>query len=472
MKQSKGNEAPAASRKSGCHRRSGGRGHRLSPCDALWAGRCRRRLRPAAGSTFRSSSPWSLGGGPLVLGLLVKLFRREFGSDLLAGISIVTSVLVIPREYLAGTLVVLMLSGGEALEAYAVRSASSVLAALAKRMPSAAHRKRDGQIADVPLDEVAVGDALVVFPHEICPVDGAVVEGHGAMDESYLTGEPYRMSKAPGSAVLSGAVNGETALTIRCEKPAADSRYAKIMQVMRDSEQRRPRLRRLGDQLGAWYTPLAVAIALAAWAAERRARLRFLAVLVVATPCPLLIAIPVAIIGSVSLSARRGIIIKDPAVLEKVATCRTAIFDKTGTLTYGQPHLTELLPAAGWEGRDVLALVAGLERYSKHPLAGAVLAAAEKQGVQLPEAAEVSEPPGQGLTGSVSGRSVQVTSRKKFLAAASRRGRRAAGRRPRGWNASSSSTAATPPTCGSATGRGPTAPRSSATSAAATGSTG
>ncbi len=357
-----------------------------------------------------------LGGGPLVLSLLVKLFRREFGSDLLAGISIITSVLVIPHQYLAGTLVVLMLSGGEALEAYAVRSASSVLAALAKRMPSAAHRKQDGQIADVPLDAVAVGDALVIFPHEICPVDGAVVEGHGTMDESYLTGEPYRMSKAPGSAVLSGAVNGDKALTIRCEKPAADSRYAKIMQVMRDSEQHRPRLRRLGDQLGAWYTPVAVTIALAAWAASGDPT-RFLAVLVVATPCPLLIAIPVAIIGSVSLSARRGVIIKDPAVLEKVAACRTAIFDKTGTLTYGRPSLTELLPAEGWEGREVLALVAGLERYSKHPLAGAVLAAAEKQGVELREAAEVNEPPGQGLTGSVSGRSVQVTSRKKFFAA-------------------------------------------------------
>ncbi len=143
---------------------------------------------------------------------------------------------------------------------------------------------------------------------------------------------------------------------------------------------------------------------------------RFLAVLVVATPCPLPIAIPVAIIGSVSLSARRGIIIKDPAVLEKVAACRTAIFDKTGTLTYGRPHLPDLLPAEGWEGREVLALVAALERYSKHPLAGAVLAAAGKHGVELREAAAVSEQPGQGLAGSVSGRSVQVASREKVLA--------------------------------------------------------
>jgi heavy metal translocating P-type ATPase len=354
-----------------------------------------------------------LGGVPLVLQLLLKLLRREFGSDLLAGISIVTAVVL--REYLAGTLVVLMLSGGEALEAYAVRSASSVLAALARRMPSVAHRKRGGRIEEAPLDAVAVGDTLVVFPHETCPVDGTVIEGHGTMDESYLTGEPYLMSKAPGATVLSGAINGEAALTICADRLAVDSRYARIMQVMRASEQGRPRLRRLGDQLGALYTPLAVAIALAAGAVAGDAT-RFLAVLVVATPCPLLIAIPVAIIGSVSLAARRGIIIKDPAVLEKVATCRTAIFDKTGTLTYGEPHLTDLLPAPGQDGREVLALVAGLERYSKHPLAGAVLAAVEKQGVTLPEASAVSEPPGRGLTGTVSGRAVEVTSRKKLLA--------------------------------------------------------
>jgi heavy metal translocating P-type ATPase len=351
------------------------------------------------------------GGIPLVCGLLLKLSQREFSSDLLAGISIVTSVLL--REYLAGSLVVLMLSGGEALEAYAVRSASSVLEALARRMPALAHRKLGGTVADVSLEEVAVGDTLVVFPHEICPVDGTVVEGHGVMDESYLTGEPYRMSKAPGSEVLSGAINGETAITIRAGKRAVDSRYAKIMQVMRAAEQRRPRLRRLGDQLGAGYTPLAVGLALTAWAMSGRAD-RFLAVLVVATPCPLLIAIPVAIIGSISLAARRGIIIKDPAALEKIDTCRTAIFDKTGTLTYGQPALTELLPSAGFEGRDILVLVASLERYSKHPLSGAILQAARKLGLPLLDVGEISEHPGEGLRGTVAERSIQITSRKKL----------------------------------------------------------
>ncbi|MEQ9071808.1 MAG: heavy metal translocating P-type ATPase, partial [Gimesia chilikensis] len=201
---------------------------------------------------------WSvllLGGTPLVWGLLVKMVHREFGSDLLAGISIVVSVIL--GEYLAGSLVVLMLSGGEALEAYAVRSASSVLQALSRRMPSIAHRKTDSRIDDIALDQIQINDTIVIFPHETCPIDGTVLEGHGVMDESYLTGEPYMMSKTPGSQVLSGAINGEAALIVRAEKRAIDSRYAKIMEVMQASEQHRPRMRRLADRLGAWYTPLA-----------------------------------------------------------------------------------------------------------------------------------------------------------------------------------------------------------------------
>jgi heavy metal translocating P-type ATPase len=354
-----------------------------------------------------------LGGLPSVVDLLIKLGRREFGSDLLAGLAILTSSVL--GEYLAGALVVLMLSGGEALEAYATRQASSVLEALACRMPACAHRKLDGGVRDVSLDQVAPGDWLVVFPHEICPVDGTVVEGHGVMDEAYLTGEPYQMSKAPGSEVLSGAVNGDTALTICAGKRAVDSRYTKIMQVMRASEQHRPRLRRLGDQLGAWYTPLAVVLALVAWAVSGEPQ-RFLAVLVIATPCPMLIAIPVTIIGTISLAARRGIIIKDPAVLEKIDTCRTAIFDKTGTLTYGQPRLTELIATPAFTKREILALVASLEQYSKHPLSGALLEAARKADVSLAEVSAISERPGEGLRGTVEGKSIQVTSRHKLAA--------------------------------------------------------
>ncbi len=356
-----------------------------------------------------------VGGLPLVWGLLVKIARREFGSDLLAGISIVTSVLL--HEYLAGAVVVLMLSGGQALEEYATLRASSVLQALAKRMPTRAQRKTGDTLTEIPLESVAVGDVLVVFPYALCPVDGVVVEGRGSMDESYLTGEPYRVSKAPGVAVLSGAINGDAALTIRCDKPASDSRYAKIMRVMQDSEQHRPHLRRLGDQLGAWYTPLAVFIALVAWVATADP-LRFLAVMVVATPCPLLIAIPVAIIGSISLAARMGIIIKDPSVLENISECRVAIFDKTGTLTYGKPQLTEILTVAGAEVTQdtVLGLVASLERYSKHPLSGAILEAARQKKIVLQDAQEARELPGAGLQALIAGQRVQVTGRGKLAA--------------------------------------------------------
>jgi heavy metal translocating P-type ATPase len=352
------------------------------------------------------------GGVPLVYELSRNLLQLEFGSDLLAGISIVTSVLL--HEYLAGSIVVLMLSGGEALENYALRNASSVLRALAKRMPAIAHRKRDSVIADVALDDIAVGDTLVVYPHDICPVDGTVVEGNGVMNEAFLTGEPFEITKAPGSAVISGAVNGESALTINAARRAVDSRYAKIMEVMRESEQNRPHLRRLGDQLGAIYTPIAVSIAVLAWVVSGEA-VRFLAVLVIATPCPLLIAIPVAIIGSISLAARRSIVVKNPAVLEQITECRSAIFDKTGTLTYGEPKLTEQFMAPGFAQKEVLTLAASLELYSKHPLARAILAAAKVEGLHLQQASHVSEPPGQGLRGTVAGHEIQLTSRGKLL---------------------------------------------------------
>ncbi len=355
----------------------------------------------------------AFGGIPLVGVLLTKLVRLEFSSDLLAGISIITSVLL--GEYLAGALVVLMLSGGQTLESFAVRSASSVLQALAKRMPSIAHRKENKLIKDIPIEEIHVGEQLIVYPHEICPVDGTVVEGHGTMDESYLTGEPYIMSKVLGSAVLSGAINGSSALTIRADKRAKDSRYAKIMQVMHQSEQNRPKIRRLADQLGAYYTPLAIAIAILAWALSGNP-IRFLSVLVIATPCPLLIAIPVTIIGSISLAAKHSIIIKDPTVLEKIETCRTAMFDKTGTLTYGEPKLVQILTNKRFQEEDVLMLVAALENYSRHPLAFAVLEAARVQKITIPEASEVNEHPGEGLKGIVNEHQVLITSRNKLIA--------------------------------------------------------
>ncbi|MDO9169973.1 MAG: heavy metal translocating P-type ATPase [Methylobacter sp.] len=353
-----------------------------------------------------------LGGIPLVYQLIIKLGRGDWGADLLAGISIVTAVML--DEYLAGSLVVLMLSGGVVLEAYAVRKASSVLEALAKRMPSVAHRKEGYQLADISTGQVNIGDTLLILPHEICPVDGTVLEGSSTMDESYLTGEPYMMSKVSGSQVISGAINGDSALTIRADKLAVDSRYAKIMEVMQSSEQYRPNIRRLGDQLGALYTPLAVIIALIAWGISGDV-IRFLAVLVIATPCPLLIGIPVTIISSISLAARREIIIKNPAILETIGTCRTAIFDKTGTLTYGRPTLTALIPAQAYSEHEVLTLIASLERYSKHPLSRAIVTAGEKAALALLSVSNITELPGEGLKGNVDGKPIQITSRKKFV---------------------------------------------------------
>jgi cation transport ATPase len=184
-----------------------------------------------------------VGGAPLLFDLLKRIARREFGSDLLAGLSVATSLVL--GEYLAGSIVVLMLSGGTALEHHAMGRASAVLGALAKRMPRSAHRLTESGIDDVSLDQVSIADHLIVLPHETCPVDGTVVEGRSTMDESYLTGEPFLIAKASGSDVLSGAVNGESALTVSVRNLPVDSRYAKIMRVMQEAEANRPQMRRI-----------------------------------------------------------------------------------------------------------------------------------------------------------------------------------------------------------------------------------
>ena len=353
-----------------------------------------------------------LGGAPLLMDLVRRILRREFGSDLLAGLSILASAIL--GEYLAGSIVVVMLSGGAALEHYATARASAVLAALAKRTPRIAHKLTDSHISDIGLEMVSIAARLVVFPHEICPVDGIVIEGRGTMDESYLTGEPFQIAKVPGAEVLSGAVNGATAMTISVSKLPVDSRYARIMRVMQEAEGNRPRMRRIADRLGAWYTLLGLAVAVLGWALGHDP-VRFLAVLVIATPCPLLLAIPVAIIGAISVAASRGIIIKNPAMLERIGSCRTVIFDKTGTLTYGRPALTEILCAPNFDRKQVLEMAASLEQYSKHPLAGSVLDTARRENVYLAPVSQISEKPGQGLSGSIESRFVQITGRKAAL---------------------------------------------------------
>src|ERR1039457_386334 len=354
----------------------------------------------------------AVSGIPLCIELFSEVVKRNFSVDTLAVLSIATAVIL--QQYWVAAIVILMLSGGKALEEFSVRRASSVLGALAKRMPRIAHRVGpDGCILDVATDAIAVRDRVMLYPHELCPVDGIVLNGFGSMDESFLTGEPFLIAKAPGTTVLSGAINGDAALTIEATKLAVDSRYAKIVEVLHASEQNRPQIRRLGDRIGGWYTPLAVAIALASWMLSGHSE-RFLAVLVIATPCPLLIAIPVAIIGAISVGARYGIVIKDPSILEKLDSCRTLIVDKTGTLTYGRPNLTEVVCLGPWPRASVLRLAASIEKYSKHPLASAIIDAATEERLRLLNAKDVSESPGEGLTGHVEGHLLTLTGRGKL----------------------------------------------------------
>ncbi len=351
-----------------------------------------------------------MGGVPLLYDLVRSMLAGEYGSDLLAGLSILVSLLL--GEYLAGVIIVLMLSSGVGLEQYAARRASDVLAALAKRMPRTAHRSTNLQMEDINLDQVTIGDRLVVFPHEICPVDGVVTEGQGTMDESYLTGEPFQISKGPGAEVLSGAVNGETAVTVKVKSLPVDSRYSKIMRVMLEAENNKPHMRRLADRLGTWYTLVALAVATIGYLISGEAS-RFLAVLVIATPCPLLLAIPIAIMGAISAAAKRSIIIKNPAVLEQIDGCRTVIFDKTGTLTYGKPSLTDIVCGDGITEADAIQLAASLEQYSKHPLSASIMSAASERAIALIPASDISERPGEGLTGVVHSAKIQITSRKQ-----------------------------------------------------------
>lgn len=352
-----------------------------------------------------------LVGIPLLIAIAKDAVKMRMGADVLGLMAMVTGAVM--QEWLVVGIIALMVSGGEALESAASLRASQILAALAQRSPTIAHRvDSDGTLHDVSVDQIDVDDLVVVLPHEICPVDGMVIEGRGAMDESFLTGEPYVVPKAPGSTVMSGAINSTVAMRVRATTRAEDSRYAQIVGVLTQAEQERPPIRRLADRLGAAYTLIAVAIAVLGWVISGDPQ-RFLAVLVIATPCPLLIGVPVAVIGAISLAARHGIIVKDPSMLERISTARTMIFDKTGTLTYGRPRLAEVFTAPGVDRTQVLAWVAAAEQFSRHPLASAVVEAIETP-LLAPD--RVEEVPGKGLVATVAGHDIEVTGRAALVA--------------------------------------------------------
>lgn len=351
------------------------------------------------------------GGIPLLIQIFLKIIKGNLGADLIAFMALILAIYL--HENVAGVLIILMLASSQALEEFASHRASFVLEALAQRMPTIAHLKSENNFFDTEIAKIKINDLIAIFPHEICPIDGEVVEGRGSMDESYLTGEPYRISKTIGSKVLSGAINGESLFVIKTEKLPADSRYGKIMEVMKQAKEQRPEIRKLADKIGAIFAPITIIIASTSYYFTHDLT-NFLAVLTIATPCPLLIAVPIAIISAISISARQGIIIKDARILEKLSICTTAIFDKTGTLTFGEPNISEIIALDEFSADEILQKTASLERYSRHPLAGSILKEAQKRNLILLDAQNISEKPGYGMIGNIGEQEIIITSRKKI----------------------------------------------------------
>lgn len=343
--------------------------------------------------------------------MIRSLLSKNFGLDLLAVTAIVATLLV--GEYWASLIIVLMLAGGEALEDYAENRARRELSALLDRVPQRAHRiGADGSIEDVPVDAVAIGDRLLVRPAEIVPVDARLASIEGSFDESSLTGESLPVDKVSGDEVLSGSVNGPAAVEVVATALAADSQYQRIVELVREASESKAPLVRLADRYAVPFTLLSLAIAAVAWAVSGDP-VRFAEVLVVATPCPLLIAAPVAFMGGMSSAARHGVVVKNAGTLEKLSRARTVAFDKTGTLTKGHPEVVDVRPATG-EGTanlttdELLRLVGSAERYSSHVLAAALQQAAEDRGLALSESPDAREVATHGVAATLDGRTLVV----------------------------------------------------------------
>ncbi|MDI3331304.1 MAG: heavy metal translocating P-type ATPase [Micrococcus sp.] len=352
------------------------------------------------------------------VGMVRDLLRGHWGIDILAVTAIGATLLV--GEYLAALVVCLMLTGGEALEDYAAGRAKRSLTSLLERAPQVAHRlDPDGGTQDVPLEEVGVGDRLLVRPAEVVPVDGVLIPGgDGAgveadFDESSLTGESLPVTRRSGDRVLSGALNGQQAVVLQATARPADSQYARILSLVREASESRAPMVRLADRYAVPFTLVAYLIGGIAWWTSQDP-VRLAEVLVVATPCPLLIAAPVAFLGGMSRAAKNGVIVKSGGVIETLGTVRTAAFDKTGTLTYGHPELLEVRPArtadggAGLSAPELLRLAGSAEQYSVHVLADSIRSAAEDRGLELITTSDAREEATNGVTAVLDGRRVIV----------------------------------------------------------------
>ena len=344
---------------------------------------------------------------PLVGSVARSLLRRDVGVDAIALVAIVSALAL--GQYLAGAVVALMLAGGNALEEYATRRARRELTRLLERVPHVAHLRRDGAIEEVPVDAIRVGDIVVIRAGEVAPVDGVVVSDAAVIDESALTGEPLPLLRPHGGEVRSGSANAGDAFELRATHPAAESAYAAIVRLVEDAETQRAPFVRLADRYAAGFLFVSLAVAGGSWLAAGNPT-RFLAVMVVATPCPLILAAPIAFIAGVSRAAHRGVIVKSGGVIERLGEARSVLFDKTGTLTLGLPAVEQVLVFDGYGPDELLRLAASVDQLSAHVLAEALVHDVEARGIALSAPERVEEGRGQGVEGLVGGRRVAVGS--------------------------------------------------------------
>ena len=352
------------------------------------------------------------------VGMIREILRGHWGLDLLAVTAIAATLAV--GEHLAAVIIVLMLTGGGALEDFAAVRAKHELTSLLDRAPRTAHLDRgSGTIVDILVEEVRPGDLLLVRPNEVVPVDGELVSPGASFDESSLTGESLPVERSAGEAVMSGSVNGTGASVLRATATAAESQFSQIVALVRQAAESRAPVVRLADRYAVPFTLLSLALAGLGWWLSGTPD-RFAEVLVVATPCPLLIAAPVAFLGGMSRSAKNGVIVKGGAVLEVLSRIRTVAFDKTGTLTEGKPQLVAVLPHGGMDPDELLALAASAEQYSTHALAAQVVRAATARGIGLLPVEAAEEVATNGVVARVGGRLVMVGKRTYVSAAVGR----------------------------------------------------
>ena len=335
------------------------------------------------------------------------LLKGRWGIDVLAIMAIIATVVV--GEYWASLVIVMMLSGGEALEDYAAGRAKRELTSLLDRSPQLAHRMvADGsEVDDVPVSEVVVGDRLLVRPSEVVPVDGVLASDAGTFDESSLTGESLPVERMRGDPLLSGSLNGQVAIVMEARALAVDSQYQRIVALVADAAESRAPLVRVADRYAVPFTVVSLLIAGVAWLISGDP-VRFAEVLVVATPCPLLIAAPVAFMGGMSRASRFGIIVKGGGTLEQLSRARTVAFDKTGTLTHGDPTVVAIRPSGNLTEDELFILVASAEVYSSHVLATSIVDAAHERGLPLRTATTAREEATNGVIARIDGREVVV----------------------------------------------------------------